>query len=207
MHKRQSVPAHGALRAEPERSKIPTLRAVAPTRRTVPAAQSPSAPGAAHTLSDSQVLKVLESRRADERAPAGETPDVAVLPPEDTNTRLVLREAVALNAPVFFAVQLQWSVQPIDVKTIPRDPIFQAYSLYAAEGRRTGRTWFFLRVGFFNDALSAKQVAQYLRRNFASAAVVPVGPQERQQVLSKGRCTETGTVARRPGRRTDAAAS
>jgi hypothetical protein len=204
MHKRQTVPALGA---EPDRSKIPTLRAVAPARPRAPPPPAASAPSSARTLSDSQVLKVLETRRADHRAAVAESPDVAVLPPEDTNTRLVLREAVALNAPVFFAVQLQWSVQPIDVKSVPRDPIFQAYSLYAAEGRRTGRTWFFLRVGFFNDALSAKQVAQYLRRNFASAAVVPVGPQERQQVLSKGRCTEAGTVARSPSRTTAAATS
>src|SRR5215472_19031320 len=122
-----------------------------------------------------------------------------MLRPEDTNTRLVLREAGARIAPVFFAVQLQWSVQPIDVKRVPRHPIFHAYALYAAEGHRAGRTWFFLRLGFFNDAISAKQVAHYLRRDFASAAVVPVSPQERQQVSEKGRCSEACTVARRPG--------
>jgi hypothetical protein len=120
-----------------------------------------------------------------------------MLPPEDTNTRLVLREAVARNMPVSFAVQLQWSVQPIDVKSVPQHPIFHAYSLYAAEGRRAGRTWFFLRLGFFSDAVSAKQVAQYLRQDFASAAVVPVSPQEQQQVKQMGRCSEAGTVARR----------
>jgi hypothetical protein len=122
-----------------------------------------------------------------------------VIPPEDTNTRLVLREAVARNVPVSFAVQLQWSVQPIDVKRVPRHPIFQSYALYAAEGRRAGRTWFFLRLGFFSDAVSAKQVAHYLRPDFASAAVVPVSPQERQQVGQRGRCSEAATIARRPG--------
>jgi len=88
---------------------------------------------------------------------------------------------------VFFAVQLQWSVQPIDVQSIPRHPIFQAYTLYAAEGRRAGCMWFFLRLGFFNDAVSAKQVARYLRGDFASAAVVPVSSQERQQATQIGR--------------------
>jgi hypothetical protein len=193
--------------------QIPTLKPVARERTTVPRSRTAKPvinprpqqqAGGAHSpkLSDSQVLEIIKSRRAANRSPGGESPDVAVLPPEDTHTRLVLREAVALNAPVFFAVQLQWSVQPIDVSGVPKDPIFQAYSLYAAEGRRTGRTWFFLRVGFFQDALSAKQVAQYLRRNFASAAVVPVGPREREEVLNRGRCSEAGTIARSPGRRT-----
>jgi hypothetical protein len=107
----------------------------------------------------------------------------------------VLRE----SALVSFAVQLQWSVQSIDVKSIPRHPIFQAYILYAAEGRRAGRTWFFLRLGFFSDAVSAKQVAYYLRRDFASAAVVPVSPQERHQVGQMGHGTDAGTIARQPG--------
>jgi hypothetical protein len=153
-------------------------------------------------LTDAQVLDVLENRRVASDAPADEVigADIAVLPPEDTNTRRVLREAVARNAPVSFAVQLQWSVQPIDLKSVPRHPIFRAYTLYAAEGRRTGRTWFFLRLGFFSDAVSAKQVAHYLRRDFASASVVPVSSQERQQVSQTGHCADSGTVARGPGR-------
>jgi hypothetical protein len=109
---------------------------------------------------------------------------------------MVLRDAVGRNTPVSFAVQLQWSVQPIDAKNIPGHPIFQAYTLYAAEGRRAGRTWFFLRLGFFSDAVSAKQVAHYLRGDFASAAVVPVSPQERQQAKQMGRVSVAGTVAR-----------
>ena len=192
--------------------RIPTLKPAARERATVPRSsakpvihpRTQQQPGSARpsALSDSQVLEVIKRRRPGNGSAGAESPDVAVLRPEDTNTRLVLREAVALNAPVYFAVQLQWSVQPIDVKSVPKDPIFQAYSLYAAEGRRTGRTWFFLRVGFFQDALSAKQVAQYLRKNFASAAVVPVGPRERQEVLNRGRCSEAGTIARSPDRRT-----
>jgi hypothetical protein len=166
-----------------------------------PRQRAAEAPRAPRTLTDAEVLKVLENRRAGARPvvpEAIESSDVTLLPPEDTNTRLVLREAVARNAPVSFAVQLQWSVQPIEIKSVPQHPIFHAYSLYAAEGRRADRTWYFLRLGFFSDAVSAKQVAQYLRRNFASAAVVPVSPAERQQVAQKGHCPEAATIARRP---------
>jgi hypothetical protein len=215
MDRQRSLRADDAPGVDLDVSKIPTLK---PAFRPVKSAGSPSAktvqkarqqdkatgnPVAHRTLTDTQVLKLLEQRRAGASLTDGQAnrPDVAVLAPEDTNTRLVLREAVARNAPVFFAVQLQWSVQPIDVKSIPQHPIFQAYILYAAEGRRTGRAWFFIRLGFFSDAGSAKQVAHYLRRDFASAAIVPVSPQERQQARQKGHCSEVGTVARRPGRR------
>ncbi len=200
MDRHLSMAAGDAPGSDPAVSKIPTLtpasrgpgksagavsgkvvQSARPQQRGDGASRSP------RTLTDAQVLKVLEDRHVGtgviDRDASGA--DVAVLPPEDTDTRLVLREAVARNTPVFFAVQLQWSVQPIDAKSIPGHPIFHAYTLYAAEGRRAGRTWFFLRLGFFSDAVSAKQVAHYLRRDFASAAVVPVSPQERHQVRGK----------------------
>jgi hypothetical protein len=195
-------------------SKIPTLKpafsrppkygaspGTKSAQRMRPRQRADEASPAPRSLTDAEVLKVLENRRAGLRPvvpEASESSDVTLLPPEDTNTRLVLRDAVARNAAVYFAVQLQWSVQPIEVKSVPQHPIFHAYSLYAAEGRRADRTWYFLRLGFFSDAVSAKQVAQYLRRDFASAAVVPVSPQERQQVAQKGHCPEAATIARRP---------
>lgn len=152
------------------------------------------------TLTDTQVLNLLENCRADTGlVDAAETSgsDVPTLPLCDTNTRLELREGVARNAPVSFAVQLQWSVQPIDVTSIPPHPIFQAYTLYAAEVRRAGRACFFLRLGFFSDAISAEQVAHYLRWDFTSATVVPVISQEQQQVRQMRRCSQAGTVTRR----------
>jgi hypothetical protein len=191
MDKQLSEPAGDAPGGELEVSKITTLKRAFP--------QTPRSPGAA-PLSDAQVLRVLENRRVGPRSSdKAIADDVAVLPPEDTSTRLVLREAVACNAPVSFAVQLQWSVQPVDVKNLPQHPIFHAYTLYSAEGRRAGRTWFFIRLGFFSDAVSAKQVAHYLRPDFASAAVVPVSPEERHQASQMG-CSDVGAVARLPAR-------
>ena len=214
MDRQQSMSAGDAPGCDLDVSKIPTLKpapskppkygASASTKsfeKVRPRQRADQAPAAPRRLTDAEVLKVLENRRAGVRpvAPeAGGSSDVTLLPPEDTNTRLVLREAVARNAPVSFAVQLQWSVQPIEIKSVPQNPIFHAYALYAAEGRRADRTWYFLRLGFFSDAVSAKQVAQYLRGDFASAAVVPVSPEERQQVAQKGHCPEIATIARRP---------
>jgi hypothetical protein len=112
-----------------------------------------------------------------------------MLKPDDTGTRRALKEAVVNNAPVSFAVQLQWSVQPAELDKVPPLAIFSAYTLYTVEGSRDGRKWYGLRLGFFSDAISAKQVAHYVRSEFASVAVVPVSPQE------KGRATDQDVKA------------
>jgi hypothetical protein len=131
-------------------------------------------------LSDTQVMTTLERRRAAGTKVEEQTlSHVPVLRPEDTGTRLALKKAVEQGAPVAFAVQLRWSAQPIDVDCAPRDPIFRSYTLYTIRSRRDGREWFELRLGFFADAISAKQVAHYMRSEYDSAAVVPVNPQEK----------------------------
>jgi len=137
-------------------------------------------------LSDTQVLKMLETRSAPP-GQAGVDPSdggIPLLKPDDTATRRALQEAIANNAPVSFAVQLLWSVQPVELDKVPPLAIFSAYTLYTVEGSRDGRRWHGLRLGFFSDVISAKQVAGYVRSEFASVAVVPVSPQER------GRATE-----------------
>lgn len=212
MDKQRSMAVGDPPVAELDLSKIPTLKPAIRVAKSLgstntrfvqnarPQQRASGTSKPQRALTDAQVLKVLENRRARTGLNARETiaAEVAVLPPEDTHTRLALRNAVARNAPVSFAVQLQWSVQAIEVKSVLRHPIFDAYTLYASEGRRGGRTWFFLRLGFFSDAISAKQVAHYLRRDFASAAVVPVSPQEMHQVREIGSCRpEASTIARR----------
>jgi hypothetical protein len=135
-----------------------------------------------NNFSDTQVLKFLETRRADGTELTGidvETGAISLLKPDDTGTRRALKEAVSENAPVWFAVQLQWSVQPVELSKVPPLAIFSAYTLYTVEGSRDGRKWFGLRLGFFSDAISAKQVAYYVRSEFTAVAVVPVSPQER----------------------------
>jgi len=150
-----------------------------------PAPASPS-------LSDTQVLKMLETRRSEEsESGPAEVDDsgIPLLKPDDTGTRQALKEAIVTNSTVAFAVQLQWSVQPVELDKVPPLAIFSAYTLYTVEGSRDGRKWYGLRLGFFTDAISAKQVAYYVRSEFSSVAVVPVSPQE------KGRATEQDAAA------------
>ena len=160
-----------------------------------PAARAGAAgPQPTQSLSDTQVMQILEDRRTEEpaRGDAGQVPGgIPMLRPDDSGTRRALKTAVQDNAAVSFAVQLQWSVQPMALDKVPPLAIFSAYTLYTVEGSREGRAWYGLRLGFFSDAAAAKQVAHYVRSDFAAVAVVPVSPQERGRAAS----AETGTAA------------
>jgi hypothetical protein len=110
------------------------------------------------------------------------------------------------NDKTCFAVQLMWSVQPIDIAQVPQLAIFSAYTLYGAEGNRDGRRWYGLRLGFFTDAVSAKQVAHYVRSEFATVSVVPVTVRERERAkLAATRPSLTPAAAAVPA--ADAAAA
>ena len=160
------------------------------------------------SLTDTQVLKYLETRRGDGDNGGRPTDDqseasISLLKPDDTGTRRALKEAITQNTAVSFAVQLQWSVQPVELDKVPPLAIFSAYTLYTVEGSRDGRKWYGLRLGFFSDAISAKQVAYYVRSEFASVAVVPVSPQEKGRASEEDRRKRpTGWPSRaRPRRR------
>src|SRR6185312_9312283 len=152
----------------------------------------------ASSLSDTQVLKILENRRAEDgdRAQDDASSGISLLKPDDTGTRRALKEAVQENAPVAFAVQLYWSVQPVELSKVPPLAIFSAYTLYTVEGSREGRKWYGLRLGFFSDAISAKQVAYYVRSEFTSVAVVPVSPQEKVRAGAEETRAATGRFAK-----------
>jgi hypothetical protein len=134
-------------------------------------------------LSDTQTIRLLERhspyREGSQEASADEA--IRVIKPEDAQSMQAIKNEVKRNAPVLFAVQLDWSVTPFDMAKIPPLAIFNAYSLYSTEANRDGRTWYGLRLGFFSDAVSAKQVAYYVRSDFKSVSVVPVTTIEKER--------------------------
>ena len=77
-----------------------------------------------------------------------------------------------------YSVQLIWSREAIDLSKIPLLAIFSGYLLYAVETEPSARRYFGVRLGFYNDALSARLVAQYVRSDFKNVAVVPVSQRE-----------------------------
>ena len=176
----------------PANSETPALPPAASEQ--VVARSSGPAPLKDESLTDTQVLRILETRcvtAVQDDVDESHCDQIALLRPEDTGTRRALKEAVAQGAPVSFAVQLRWSAQPIDPSDAPSLAIFKPYTLYATESRREGRSCYFLRLGFFADPISAKQVAVQVRSTFDSAAVVPVVQQE----ISRAREAGLGTAA------------
>jgi hypothetical protein len=166
------APAVFVQAAEPE---APSLASGAFHRR---AAQGRDpAPDQGESPSDTVVMRILETRRVspvEDGVEERRFDQIALLRPEDTGVREVLKEAVVQGASVSFAVQLHWSTQPIDLGGVPPLAVFKLHTLYSTETRRRGRARYFLRLGFFADPMAAKQVAVQLLSIFPSAAVVPV---------------------------------
>ena len=190
-------PAAGVLTLAQAPAAATSLRDSCAERQPDPQA-APKRPGEpvtnrpAHApLANSNIKEVLAA--LEEPDASGEAVDEARTSPKPARAPQVsLTDAQALQIletrtqegakPAAFAVQLQWSVQPIALDKLPPLAIFSAYTLYCIEGSREGRRWHGLRLGFFNDPISAKQVAGYVRSEFASVAVVPVSAEERKRV-------------------------
>jgi hypothetical protein len=134
-------------------------------------------------LTDTQTIRLLERhtpyREGSQEASVDEA--IRVIKPEDAASMLAIKSDVKRNAPVLFAVQLDWSVTPFDLAKVPPLAIFNAYTLYTTEANRDGRVWYGLRLGFFSDAVSAKQVAYYVRSDFKTVSVVPVTTIEKER--------------------------
>jgi len=134
-------------------------------------------------LSDTQTIRLLERhspyREGSQEASVDEA--IRVIKPEDAQSMQAIKNEVKRNAPVLFAVQLDWAVTAFDMAKVPPLAIFNAYTLYTTEANRDGRTWYGLRLGFFSDAVSAKQVAYYVRSDFKSVSVVPVTTIEKER--------------------------
>jgi hypothetical protein len=134
-------------------------------------------------LSDTQTIRLLERHTPFREGSAEANVDEAirVIKPEDASSMMAIKSDVKRNAPVLFAVQLDWSVTPFDMGKVSPLAIFNAYTLYTTEANREGRTWYGLRLGFFSDAVSAKQVAYYVRSDFKTVSVVPVTTIEKER--------------------------
>jgi hypothetical protein len=182
--------------------RAPLLR---PLPELKPAARASSAPHEeAEPISASGVLAVLEQGAAPAAASTVAMTGPAAVRAGARASKAPEEEAQPRSEKPYFAVQLMWSVQPMDISQVPQLAIFSAYTLYGAEGNRDGRRWYGLRLGFFTDAVSAKQVAHYVRSEFSTVSVVPVTARERERAhIASGRPPLTAPA--KPG--VDAAAA
>jgi hypothetical protein len=194
---------------------IPELKPAASVSTAVSSACAAGPPRhGADVISDGVALAVLESGAAMATSSAGRSPASAATAATTSTAAAGSTAAMAVPAAVragarawtsaaeeqapprperpYYAVQLMWSVQPMDIAQVPQLAIFSAYTLYGAEGNRDGRRWYGLRLGFFTDAVSAKQVAHYVRSEFATVSVVPVTARECERAkLASGRPSVT----------------
>ena len=104
------------------------------------------------SLTDTQVLRFLETRREEDDGAKPQSPmhadaaaesGISLLKPDDTGTRRALKVAVSHNEAVSFAVQLQWSVQPVEHRqgTAARDLQRLHPLLRRGQPRRTQVVW------------------------------------------------------------------
>lgn len=180
-----SVPPPAAP-AAPAPSNAATVATPAPAAapKAAPVAAKPAAakPAPARPAARGPAPVAARPAVAAKPAPAAKPdPEVRLVTPEDTQTLRDIKLDAQNNAPPCFAIQLIWSVTPIDMTALPHLAIFDAYKLYNVEGNRQGRKWYGLRLGFFSDPNSATTVANYVRSDYASVSVVPVSTKERDR--------------------------
>lgn len=164
-----------ALEDGPTRSVSPPVLQPLVTRSDAPPSPQPVA-ASASVLSPRQERSLLERGTP---VAAVDDSSVRMMTPEDTQTLRDIRFDQENQAPPCFAVQLVWSATPIDMASLTQLAIFNAYTLYHVEGNRQGRRWYGVRLGFFSDVTAAKQVAYFMKADYASVVVVPVTVKER----------------------------
>ncbi|MEO8315173.1 MAG: hypothetical protein ABI645_10285 [Pseudomonadota bacterium] len=186
-----ATPAPAAVVAAPAIQPLPdvldamsNVRDVLASLDESPAPRIEAAGDSEPGLQENEVLRVLEAS-AKSVAESGKfltqpRAQVRLVTSQDTQTLADIQSDADNNAPPCFAVQLVWSVSPIDVARLPHLAIFDAYTLYNVEGNREGRKWYGVRLGFFSDSAAASQVANYVRSDYRAVAIVPVALKERE---------------------------
>jgi hypothetical protein len=186
-------PAKAAPRPQSAPTPIkPTVKATLVAPRSSSASSSGVPSARAHTvnrvpMTPAQVLQLLES------APRAHVPVAMPKPASEP-------AAGSFAHGQKFAVQLIWSTRPVQTSKVPQLAIFEAYTLYSVQVERAGRRWYGLRLGFFKDPLSARQVALYARSDFSAAAVVPVSDRECDKAASVAAAAQGAPSVTSPAR-------
>lgn len=104
-----------------------------------------------------------------------------VLPELDTTQTIRALTSAELNdaeQEKFYSIQLAASEQPVNLDTMPRLDIFEAYRLYSVAIAGSGKITHSLRLGFFREETSAEAVCGYLKTFFGSPTTLRVSSAE-----------------------------
>jgi hypothetical protein len=168
-------------------------------RKHYPAA-SISAPPATNLGSLDNTLntefRLLRSAYARVVTPASPTTVPAPVAAQVVPSAVVWAVEPAVPPPQHYAVQLEWSLEPIIAARVPRLAILEEYHLYTVRVLLEGSPQQGLRLGFFTSAEAARQVAEHVRGEFPGVAVVPVSHREYSRAIELARQRALAAVGR-----------
>lgn len=169
------------LAAGPSAAAAPAMPANPASTRGMPRVAATPHPAIASVMLDpgTTVLDVLDAPTPAHAADAQDAPRAAhasdTPQAPDAGARARDRRTLAVQR---YAVQLRWSLSPVDPQAIPHHALFRQFTLYGVTVQRGDASEHGLRLGFFSNLYSAKQVADYVRHDFPCASVVPVSERE-----------------------------
>lgn len=70
-----------------------------------------------------------------------------------------------------YAINLRSSLTPINVETLPQVETLQQHQSYTATIDKNGKTWYRLRLGFFTDEKTAKELQSTLKKDYPESWV------------------------------------
>ena len=170
-------PAGTTQAPAPVVAAAPAVQPAVPAK-PVPVAAPIAAPSVAPAAAASAtIVNIATARSASAAKPAAKP---AAVPAASEPPLLPMQDAVVVppaKEQQRYAVQLLWSNKPIDLTKIQNMGVFDGYLLYAVKTQPGGRRMFGVRLGFYDDALSARLVALYVRPAF-KGVVIPVSARE-----------------------------
>lgn len=172
-----------SLQAEPvETAKAAPAASPSSQAKVAPAATKPT-PAPTQARSAAPSVKTPTPAAAKPATPAASTtkPSVAKHPDLDSTQTIRALTSAELedeSQEKWFAIQLAASEQPVNLDTMPRLDIFEAYCLYSVATAGSGKIVHSLRLGFFREAVSAEAVAGYLKTFFSSPTVLRISVAE-----------------------------
>jgi hypothetical protein len=177
-----AAPAHAAA----AKSAPPATKVAPPTGRPQAPAKSakPHAPAHAGMPAPTAAQQAKTAKPADRKATIDSRPAPAM---DSTQTLHALAplDLAEDDASRWFVVQLELSQNEIDPEHVPSLDIFDAYRLYTVMGLIDGKLMHALRLGFFNDDISAQAVGAYLKSFFEAPAIKRVSSAERERFAER----------------------
>ncbi len=177
-----AAPAHAAA----AKSAPPATKVAPPTGRPQAPAKSakPHAPAHAGMPAPAAAQQAKTAKPADRKATIDSRPAPAM---DSTQTLHALAplDLAEDDASRWFVVQLELSQNEIDPEHVPSLDIFDAYRLYTVMGLIDGKLMHALRLGFFNDDISAQAVGAYLKSFFEAPAIKRVSSAERERFAER----------------------